>query len=145
MCKTFFQVSPVSLFFFCSISIHLSTRKYRTKSRPCFSHALYLNKLIKALYRNLLSQMKFSRRIKIVLSRQQEKLKDFLVVLLVSHKNKKHRSKLLCCSLSLLPLLHCGFWCYKIWWHSAMLTMTSIGVLYLNFKSRFVTNTEKTN
>lgn len=96
MCKTFFQVSSLFLFFFCcSISVHLSTRKYSIKSGPRFSHALYLNKLIKAFYKNLLSQMKLSRSLKIVLLLQQERLKDFLVVLLVRHKNKKRRSKLL--------------------------------------------------
>lgn len=56
---------------------------------------------------------------------QQERLKDFLVAILVSHRNKKHISKLLCCSLycflfhdfSLLRarMTHCNVY-YDVHW-----------------------------
>jgi len=52
------SVPSVFLIFYYFINIRLSTRKHNVKSSLFFSHALHLNKLIKALYRNLLSQIK---------------------------------------------------------------------------------------
>lgn len=113
-CVVFFLY--FSFFFFCSINIRLSTRKYNVESRFCFSHALYLNKLIKALYRNLLSWIKLRTGTdicKLDLLLQLKRLKDFFVVMLVNHRDKNHRSKLLYCSLSLLPLFHFFFFSFK--------------------------------
>lgn len=95
----------LSFFFF--INIHLSTRKYNIKGRLRFSHALHLNKLIKAIYRHLLSWIKLRTGTdicKLYLLLQQERLKDFFVVILVIRTKKVQ--VIITMPFPILPLFH---------------------------------------